>query len=166
MQTLAGLAHVDFNQPGSASYEDVFDILRRLGADGNELEQQFIRTAFNVVARNQDDHPKNVSFLMDRDGQWRLSPAYDVSYAFNPVGEFTSRHQMSLNGKLERFERADFEIASRRAGLVQGRWSRLLDRVVDSVAEWPSVAEQVGVEPEKIKSIGASHRLDLGLTDR
>lgn len=161
MQTLAGLTHVDFNQPGSASYEDVFDVLRTLRAQGSDFEQQFLRTVFNVVARNQDDHPKNVSFLMDRDGEWRLSPAYDVSHAFNPVGKFTSRHQMSVNGKLDGFVREDFAALARHAGLVQGRWNRLVDQVIDAVSTWPTVAEEHGVRPDKISSIRESHRLSL-----
>ena len=102
MQSLAALAHLDFNQPGANSYEQAFQVIRRLGLPSTAAEQQFRRMVFNVVARNQDDHVKNIAFLMDRSGHWSLSPAFDLVYAHNPEGRWTARHQMSINGKLDR----------------------------------------------------------------
>ena len=67
----------------------------------------FRRIAFNVVVRNQDDHTKNISFLMDSSGQWSLSPAYDMGFAYNPLGAWTATHQMSINGKFDNITRAD-----------------------------------------------------------
>lgn len=153
MQTLSGLDHIDFNVPGSGAYEDAFSALRQIGAPAADIEQQYRRMLFNVVFRNQDDHPKNISFLMDKSGSWRLSPAYDVAFAFNPTGEFTSRHQMSLNGKLDDFVLNDFAAVARHAGLVQGRWRSILDELLEVSTEWRSVAADVGVTPERIGQI-------------
>ena len=161
MQTLAGLTHVDFNQPGSASYEDAFDVLRTIGAPIEDIEQQYIRMLFNVVARNQDDHPKNISFLMNKHGDWRLSPAYDVSFAFNPTGEFTSRHQMSIRGKLDGFTADDFQQIADRAGLVRGRWRLLLDRVVASTEDWMEIASEAEVPAERAAAIREVFRLEF-----
>ena len=86
MQTLCGVAHYDYNLPGAYGYEQAFQVMRQLKLSKKEAAQMYRRMVFNVVARNQDDHTKNISFLMDRDGRWRLSPAYDVTYAHNPKG--------------------------------------------------------------------------------
>ncbi|MDR1914285.1 MAG: type II toxin-antitoxin system HipA family toxin, partial [Clostridiales bacterium] len=99
MQTLCGLAHFDYNRPGAYSYEQLFQTMRTLRLPHAAAEQVYRRMVFNVVARNQDDHTKNFSFLMDKDGKWRLSPAYDLVYSYNPQGDYTSLHQMSINGK-------------------------------------------------------------------
>jgi serine/threonine-protein kinase HipA len=112
-----------------------------------------------VVARNQDDHPKNISYLMNKRGDWRLSPAYDVSFAFNPTGEFTSRHQMSINGKLDGFTSDDFEAIAIRAGLVKGRSSALLDRVISSTEDWNAIAVDAGVPAERAAAIQDVFRL-------
>src|SRR5512142_1986940 len=89
MQSLGALAHFDFNLAGAYSYEQALLAMRRLRVPPQQLEQQFRRMVFNVVARNQDDHVKNIAFLMDRGGTWRLSPAYDVTYAYAPSGRQT-----------------------------------------------------------------------------
>lgn len=161
MQTLAGLLHIDFNVPGSGSYEDAFTALRALNAHPDDVEQLFLRMLFNIVFRNQDDHPKNISFLMDRSGDWRLAPAYDISFAYNPAGQYTSRHQMSLNGKLDDFTRDDFVAVARHAGLVQGRWSRLLERVTDAATEWRSIAGDVGIPDDRAAQIERTFRLEF-----
>lgn len=161
MQTHAGLTHVDFNQPGSASYEDVFEVLREIGAPAADSEQQYIRMLFSVVTRNQDDHPKNISYLMNKRGDWRLAPAYDLSFAFNPTGEFTSRHQMSINGKLDGFVRDDLEAIAVRAGLVRGRWSSLLDQVVESTTNWESISADAEVPHERAAAIKDAFRLEF-----
>jgi serine/threonine-protein kinase HipA len=107
MQSLGALAHFDYRQPASYSYEQAIQVIQRLGLPRKDAEQQVLRAFFNVVGRNCDDHVKNIAFLMNRRGEWSLSPAFDVTYAWNPAGEWTSRHQMSINGKREAFERED-----------------------------------------------------------
>ena len=116
---------------------------------------------FNVVARNQDDHVKNVSFTMDRTGAWSLSPAYDLTWAYAPGNPWLNSHQMSLNGKRDDFTREDIEAAARNAGLVRGRAGRILEEVRDVVATWPERAEANAIDPDMVSAIAASHRLTL-----
>ena len=113
MQTLNAIAHFDFYDPGAYSYEQAFQLMRELRLPYKAAEQQFRRMVFNVVARNQDDHTKNISFLMNKSGEWRLSPAYDVIYSYNPSGRWTSMHQMSINGKRDNFTRDDLNAVGR-----------------------------------------------------
>jgi serine/threonine-protein kinase HipA len=145
MQSLAALAHFDFNSAGAYSYEQAFDLIKRLGLSMGAREQQFRRMIFNVVARNQDDHVKNIAFLMDKTGAWSLSPAFDVTYAYNPTGLWTNRHQMTINGKTDDFTREDFKAVAQVAGLKRGRSEAILAEVMDKVAEWPRYAKRVGV---------------------
>src|SRR5208337_3910147 len=137
MQSLAALAHFDFNSAGAYAYEQAFDVIKRLALPMQAREQQFRRMIFNVVARNQDDHVKNIAFLMDKAGAWALSPAFDVTYAYNPAGLWTSRHQMTINGKTDEFTREDFKAVAQVAGLKRGRPEAILTEVTDAVKEWP-----------------------------
>jgi serine/threonine-protein kinase HipA len=157
LQSLCAMAHFDFTDPGGYSYEQAFQVMRRLRLPYDDTEQQYRRMVFNVVARNQDDHTKNIAYLMDSNGDWRLSPAFDVIYAFNPAGQFTSRHQMSINRKRDDITRDDLlrvgkEMSVKRCGTI-------IDEVVDTVSNWPAYAKDAGVEPAKIQSIGRVHRL-------
>jgi serine/threonine-protein kinase HipA len=161
MQSLGALAHLDFNQAGANSYEGAFLAIRRLGLPMAAVEQQFRRMAFNVVARNQDDHVKNIAFLMDRSGEWRLSPAFDLTYAFNPSGTWTARHQMSLNGKVDGFTIEDFRQVGRTAAMKRGRAERILAEVQGAAREWPAHAAGAGVEEERAEAIARQLRLEL-----
>jgi serine/threonine-protein kinase HipA len=159
MQSLAALAHFDFNAAGAYSYEQAFDVIRRLELPMRAREQQFRRMIFNVLARNQDDHVKNIAFLMDQMGAWSLSPAFDVTYAHNPAGLWTSRHQMTINGKAEDFTRADFEAVAQAAGLKRGRPQAILGEVMDAVKEWPRYAKTAGVRAPQRDAISRTLRL-------
>ena len=161
MQSLAALAHFDFAAPGAHSYEQAFGVIRELGLDAGATEQQFRRMAFNVVARNQDDHVKNIAFLMDRAGRWELSPAFDVAYSYNPRGDWTARHQMSLAGKRDGFTVEDFRQVGRVATLKRGQAQRILDEVRSVVSDWPRYAERVGVDEQHIRRITPTLRLNL-----
>ena len=161
VQTIGALEHVSYNEPGTYSYEQAFALMRRLGLQTPAVEQQFRRMVFNVVARNQDDHVKNVSFTMDRTGAWSLSPAYDLTWAYAPGNPWLNSHQMSLNGKRDDFTREDIEAAARNAGLVRGRAGRILEEVRDVVATWPERAEANAIDPDMVNAIAASHRLTL-----
>ena len=150
MQSLGGLAHYDFNQAGSYSYEQAFLIFRTLGLTMEAVEQQFRRMVFNIVARNQDDHVKNIAFLMDKKGRWALSPAYDVTYSYNPSGIWTARHQMSMNGKVDGFTVEDFKACARTASMMRGRAETIVDEVRTVVANWRGFSDQAGVlEPHR-----------------
>jgi serine/threonine-protein kinase HipA len=159
MQTLGALGHFDFNLPGATSYEQALLLLRQLELDMDTTEQLFRRAVFNVIARNQDDHVKNIAFLMDRRGDWSLAPAYDVTYAFNPAGMWTSRHQMSLNGKRDAFTLDDFEACARTASMKGGRAKTIYAEVRDVVHRWPEYADEVGVAPGLRAQIANALRL-------
>ena len=131
--------------------------MRELRLPYQDAEQQFRRMVFNVVARNQDDHTKNIAFLMDQSGQWRLSPAFDVIYAYNPTGDWTSRHQMSINGKRDDFSKDDLLQVGKEMN-IKSRL-KIIDEIVVVVANWSDFAKNAKVEPSQIKSIGKAHRL-------
>ena len=116
---------------------------------------------FNVVGRNHDDHVKNIAFLMNRVGEWKLSPAFDISYAYDPNGIWKSQHQMSLNGKREKFTREDLISLAKIAGIKTNRASEMLDRIIKAMKTWIDCANEAGVAEERILQIQASHRLTL-----
>jgi serine/threonine-protein kinase HipA len=161
MQSLGALAHFDYNEPGNTSYEQAFLVMRQLELSMQEVEQQFRRMVFNLAARNQDDHVKNIAFLMDRTGHWALSPAFDVTWSFNPSGAWTASHQMSVNGKRDQFTRSDLLAAGRSAQLKRGRAEAIAEEVLTAVRDWPRFAAEAGVPEGSVGDIQASHRLNL-----
>lgn len=161
MQSLAALRHFDFNDPRAYSYEQALLTIRALGLPMAALEQQFRRMAFNLIARNQDDHVKNIAFLMDRAGDWSLSPAFDVTFNYNVDGEWTNRHQMSVNGKRDGFATEDLLRCADTVSMQRARALAILDEVGAAVAEWPGFAAGAGVPAARAAAVGATHRLDL-----
>jgi serine/threonine-protein kinase HipA len=161
MQSLAAIAHFDFNAAGAHSYEQAFDVIRRLGMGTTEVEQMFCRMVFNVVARNQDDHVKNTSFLMDRAGVWTLAPAFDVTYAYAPTGAWTGRHQMSMNGKRDDFTVGDVTECARTARLKGGRGRSILSEVQAAVSRWSDFATVTKVPAAQAEAIARAHRVDM-----
>ena len=148
MQSLAALAHLDFNDPVSNSYEQAFRVARAVTADYRAEDQLFRRMCFNVLAWNCDDHVKNFAFLMDRAGAWSLAPAFDVTYAYNPQGAWTGAHQMSVNGKRRDIADYDLLAAARAAGVKPRRAREALDRVRAAIARWPDFASEAGVRDD------------------
>ncbi|MDA8421020.1 MAG: type II toxin-antitoxin system HipA family toxin [Pseudomonadota bacterium] len=159
LQSLCGIAHFDFNLAGAYSYEEAFSVMRRLRLSRADAAQQYRRMVFNVVARNLDDHTKNISFLMGRDGKWRLSPAYDVIYSHNPAGRWTSQHQMSLNGKRDHFTKRDLLDVADSIGLAGAQ--TVIGEVTAAVERWQEFAGTAGVDETTVRSIAATHRLGL-----
>ena len=160
MQSLCGLAHYDFNMAGAYSYEQCFLVMRQLGLTMEEVEQQYRRMVFNIVARNQDDHVKNIAFLMNKRGEWKLSPAYDVTFSYNPAGEWTSSHQMTMNGKRDGFVYKDFKACAKTALLKRGREKVILEEVLEIVSKWKSYASDVGIDSKWITKIADYHRVN------
>ena len=154
MQTLCGLAHYDFRLLRGYSYEQAFNVMRALRLPYSSAREMFRRMVFNVVVRNQDDHTKNISFLMGEDGKWRLSPAYDMGYAYNPNGGWISMHQMSVNGKFDGITRADLLAFASANGIKDA--TEVIEQVSDAVARWPEMARGCGVPEEMIKKIEAN----------
>jgi len=156
MQSLCAIAHFDFNQAGAYSYEQALRVAHELGLGMDVVEQLYRRMVFNIVARNQDDHVKNIGFLMDRNGRWSLAPAFDVVYAYNPQGMWTSRHQMSVNGARENFTLADLDACARSASIKRSHARDIVHSVVPVVEQWTRYADEAGVQPrmrDQIKSV-------------
>lgn len=145
MQSLSALAHYDFNMAGAYSYEQALLVMRQLQLPMQAIEQQFRRMAFNIVARNQDDHVKNIAFLMNKPGEWSLSPAFDMTYSFNPAGAWTASHQMTMNGKRDNFTLDDFNACAKKASMKRGRAAKIVSEVQATVSKWKSFAEQAGL---------------------
>lgn len=148
MQTLCGLAHYDYNMLRAYSYEQAFAVMRQLRLTYPEAEEFFRRMVFNVVARNQDDHTKNISFLMDKQGVWHLSPAYDMSWAYNPTGGWTSMHQMSINNKWDNITREDLMRVAYEMNIKHA--PAIIDQVVEVVSQWPQLAKEQTDIPQNI----------------
>lgn len=161
LQSLCGIAHFDFNQAGAYSYEQAFQVARRLGLPQTDLTEMFRRAVFNILSRNQDDHTKNIAFLMDRRGAWHLAPAYDLIYAYNPSGAWTSRHQMTLNGKRDAFETADLLAAATQADLRPPKAKAIIREVHTAVTGWEKHAAAAVVFSPAAKEIQAHLRLGL-----
>ncbi len=158
-QSLCGLAHYDFNAAGAYSYEQAITVVKQLGLGYDSLEELFRRAVFNICARNQDDHAKNLGFLMNKWGEWNLAPAFDMTYAYNPGGLWTGTHQLTFNGKRDNFSVDDFKAVAKFAGLKQGRYKKILAEVQDAVSQWSKLAKQNEVRTEYIKQIKAAHRV-------
>jgi serine/threonine-protein kinase HipA len=161
MQSLGALGHLDYNQAGAYAYEQAFLTIRQLGLPMAATEEQFRRMLFNLVARNQDDHVKNIAFLMNKAGEWTLAPAFDVTYGYNPSGSWTATHQMTINGKRDGFLNADIRAAGKSAGLKQGRADALLGEVTAAVTRWPEFAASAGLADDVVEKIQNAHRLNL-----
>ena len=153
MQSLAAMGHFDLNEAGSTSYEQCFTILNILGLGHHEKLDMFRRMVFNVAACNCDDHVKNISFLMDKSGKWTLAPAYDVSFAYNPDGAWTSSHQMSINGKRKNIAASDFDTCARIAGLKNAEVKAVVSEVCTSLSHWKEFAATAGVTGERAEAI-------------
>jgi len=140
MQSLCALAHFDYNQAGAYSYEQALLTIRQLKLPVDAVEEQFRRMVFNIVGRNQDDHVKNIAFLMDKEGHWSLAPAFDMTYSYNPSGAWTATHQMTLNGKRDDFTMSDFRAAAKSANMKRGRAEAIVKEVLSVVKRWPEFA--------------------------
>lgn len=160
MQSLCGMAHYDFNQAGAYGYEQALQVIRRLGLSMAAIEEQFRRMAFNIVARNQDDHVKNIAFLMDRSGAWSLAPAFDMTFSYQPSGKWTSSHQMTMNGKRDDFTLDDFKACAQNASMKRGRAETIVAEVQAVVARWRDYADEARVNPAQRDKIQAALRAE------
>ncbi|MBN2613211.1 MAG: type II toxin-antitoxin system HipA family toxin [Bacteroidales bacterium] len=159
MQSLCAIAHYDYNNPDAYSYEQAFQVMRRMLLPYTEAKQLFIRMVFNVIAMNNDDHTKNISFLMDKNGKWKLSPAYDLIFAFNPENFWLRRHQMSVNGKRSEINRKDLLHVAKEMNIKHA--GDIIDKIVTVVSNWKKYAEKSGLNKEMIRLIERSFNLSL-----
>ncbi|MGL5089346.1 MAG: type II toxin-antitoxin system HipA family toxin [Aeromonas sobria] len=161
VQTLNGLAHVDYKKPGSYSYEELFGIARKLRLPVIEAEEILRRMVFNIIARNHDDHAKNFAFLLNGK-QWALAPAYDLAYSYKPGSKWVNSHWMTLNGKRDDFVRADFLGLERISPLFnRSKIINVIDETIENVSRWQDLAQQSQVPQSLIEEIGSNLRLHI-----
>ena len=161
MQSLGALAHFDFNQAGAYAYEQALMTIRQLGLPMAAVEEQFRRMVFNIVGRNQDDHVKNIAFLMDKQGVWSLAPAFDLTYSYNPSGSWTATHQMTVNGKRDGFTMKDVEACAKAALMKRGRAATIVEEVQAAVSRWPEFAAAAHLSDEWRNKIQKTHRMEI-----
>lgn len=155
MQSLCAMAHMDFNSPRVYSYEDAFDIMRRLKLPYNDFVQLYKRMLFNEYARNYDDHTKNITFLMDKKGVWRLSPAYDMTFSYSKTSTWVNAHQMLINGKADEITKDDFTKVAEKAGIKASNAEKYIGQVKKAISKWDDFAHEAGLSlknTERIKS--------------
>ncbi len=148
VQTFGAIAHYDYYQSGLYSYEQLFMATKQLGISKTSIEEQFRRVVFNLVGCNQDDHVKNFGFMMNRDGSWDITPAYDLCHSEG--SEFTRFHQLSLNGKTTNFTIDDLKHLARYAGLPRNRETRILEQTIEAFSQWHTTAEELSI-PDTIR---------------
>jgi serine/threonine-protein kinase HipA len=151
MQTLCGIAHFDYNMPNVYSYEQAFQVMRQLRLPYPDAEELFRRMVFNVICFNCDDHTKNISFLMNKRGEWKLSPAYDVTYAYNPDNRWLKQHQLSVNGKRENIHRADLLKVASEMNIKKPL--EIISDVQEAASKWKGFAALAGMPNGQITAI-------------
>ena len=161
MQSLCAIEHFDFKKAGAHSYEQALHAIRKLDMPMTAIEEQFRRMAFNIIGRNQDDHVKNIAFLMDKSGNWSLAPAFDMTYSYNPQGDWTSRHQMSLNGKRDDFTIDDFKACAKNVSMKRGRAEAIVREVQTGVLQWKQFADKSGVPTDVADGISKTLRTGI-----
>lgn len=158
MQSLGAITHIDYNEPGLCSYEMAALTARKLGLPNSDIEQFYRRMVFNVLAVNQDDHVKNISFLMDRNAVWTLSPAYDVTFACDSGNKWLRSHQMSINGKRSNILQEDMTSCGQNMDLKTSRCKKIIEEVREAITDWPSIAISVGIREKTIQLISTEMR--------
>ncbi|EGQ7697100.1 type II toxin-antitoxin system HipA family toxin [Vibrio vulnificus] len=166
VQTLNGLAHIDYKKPGSFSYAELFGIARQLKLSAIDAEQLFKRMTFNIIARNHDDHSKNFAFMLKKDrlktDRWSLAPAYDLAYSYKPGSKWVNSHWMSLNGKRDNFTRSDFYSLEKLSPIFNKRKiDDIIDTTIEHVSTWRQLAEEWDVPKTLIDEIQENLRLDI-----
>lgn len=161
VQTLNGLAHVDYKKPGSFSYAELFGIARQLKLSAIEAQQLFKRMVFNIIARNHDDHAKNFAFLLN-EKKWQLAPAYDLAYSYKPGSKWVNSHWMTLNGKRDGFSREDFYSLERVSPLFSRNFiNQTIDEAIEQVSSWRKLATENEVPEVLIKEVEENLRLNI-----
>lgn len=157
MQTLCAMAHLDYKQKSTHDYGQFFAVIDQLQLGTSAMEEAFRRMVFNVLAANCDDHTKNFSFILRQGHGWKLAPAYDVTHAYNPKGEWTYQHLMSVNGNFTGISRSDLLMVADRFSI--GRAKQIIEQVDEAVAGWPQFAKDARITPEQTGRIAEDHQL-------
>jgi serine/threonine-protein kinase HipA len=146
VQSFCAMQHYDFNDVTSYSYEQLFETMRMLGLSYPQADQLFRRMVFNVIARNCDDHTKNFAFIMDKTGEWKLSPAFDVCHSFRPGSTWVSQQSLSVNGKRKEIAFDDFISVAKNMNIKKA--ANIISRINEVVKNWPVFAEETKVNPQ------------------
>jgi serine/threonine-protein kinase HipA len=155
IQTLCAMQHYDFNQITSFSYEQLFQTMRLLKLPYPQAEQLYRRMVFNVIARNCDDHTKNFAFRLKKEGDWELSPAYDICFAYRPDSDWVSQHNLSINGKRTYITREDLLTVAKSMNIKKA--NTIIQQIDQAVKKWYEFAEAANVDQKMKESIGRSH---------
>lgn len=164
MQSLGALTHISYQEPGVCGYELAAMYMKELGISYKEIEQFYRRMVFNCLAVNQDDHVKNISYLMDRAGKWMLSPAYDITFSYNPANKWLCAHQMTVNGKTKEIGLTDLLEAGSKMEIKERRCKDIISAVGTAVSDFATFAEQAGIKEkttEYINSIIAANMVKI-----
>lgn len=157
-QSVCAMAHADYKTPGHYSYEQLFALMRSLRMSKSQALEMYRRMVFNIIARNQDDHTKNLGFLMDSMYRWQLAPAFDLVYSYRPDSPWVNAHQLTLNGKRDHFVREDLLVP---AVTFRKEAIQIIEDVKTIVSQWPYYAEEAGVFPAFAREIRDAHRLGV-----
>ena len=155
MQSLGALAHISYQEPALCSYELAARYMKEIGLVPKEIEQFYRRMTFNCLAANQDDHVKNVSFLMDRTGRWTLAPAYDITFAYDKDNKWLRGHQMTVNGKTTDIKAADIVAAGKTMGLRERRCKDIIEECAEVIAHFSEFAKEAGLRTETVDYINS-----------
>ncbi|MCP4971395.1 MAG: type II toxin-antitoxin system HipA family toxin [Arcobacter sp.] len=157
----AGLSHFDRDATGAYSYEQLILNIRQLGFGQDEVEEVFRRAVFNIVGRNQDDHTKNFGFIMNKKGEWKLSPAFDMTYSYDPTGKWTKEHQIKLNGKQDKFTKDDVVEFGKYCNLTKIQATKILEDTKSAFKDFENLANKYKVDEELKQTILNNLRLQL-----
>ncbi len=158
MQTLGAMAGIDYRIQKASSYEILFRTMKMLKLPYYQFEQQYRRALFNIIARNHDDHVKNFSFLMNKEGKWQISPAYDITYQYKDGGTWTNVHQSSINGKFDNFTRNDLLSFGKAFGIKKANY--ILEEIITVVSQWSKIAKEIDIPKKEIESISSNLRIN------
>jgi len=153
-QTLNAMAHYDFTVPAAHSYEQLFSVMRRMRLPAADADEMFRRAAFNVIMRNNDDHTKNISFMLRKGGEWRLAPAYDMTYAYKPGNIWIQAHQLTINGRTDNITKDDLLALAHNAN-IKGAEDKI-EKVMAVSDRWKEYAKESSVPIATVEKIGTS----------
>lgn len=144
-QTLAAMSSF------ADAYEDLFVVGRKLNLSADEQSQQYRRMVFNVIAENVDDHTKNFSFIMLPNGEWHISPAYDIVFSADPDSHFYRNHELTILGKRKNITKQDLLLFAQRQDIKNA--ASIIDEVTEVVMNFKAYAEKVEIDDYWIKKI-------------
>ena len=133
------------------AYEDLFVVGRKLNLSSDEQSQQYRRMVFNVIAENVDDHTKNFSFIMQPNGEWHISPAYDIVFSADPDSHFYRNHELTILGKRKNITKQDLLLFAQRQDIKNA--TSIIDEVAEVVMNFKAYAEKVEIDDYWIKKI-------------